>query len=168
MTALFFVADSEPEQAKRNVAIPCPVSGKPVSLNTLSDPVLSSGVWGHGYALKTSSSLIASPLSCKVLRCDALDYSIVVQANNGLLFRIQVGINVHALMGERCEFLVSKNQKVKKGQTLFQVSPPFLKQNGIDTICLVTVLNSSKLSAIVPTSLHHCRAMDDPLMTVYV
>lgn len=168
MSVLFSAPSTPPELHKKRVAVPCPVSGKPCEISSLDAPLLASGVFGHGHAIVTASSQVIAPLSGRIVRIEPLDYAVIVRAANGLLLSIKFGLDTHSLMGEKCQFQVSDGDKVVAGQTLFVVSPPYLKRQGIDSVCIVTVLNSDKASAIVASKQSHCRTLDDTLFTVYV
>ncbi len=167
MRDLFSLSNSVPENASVKVAVPCPVSGTPVSFDALGDDILISGAMGHGYALLSSASQIVAPLAGRIIHTSALDYAVTLRAKNGLLLRVKTGVSTLALMGEQCRLSVAEGQHVDAGDTLYVVSPPFLKKCGISSVCIVTVLNSDKLGALVPTSLPFCNATDDTLFTVY-
>lgn len=168
MRTLFPIPSTPPQQIKKHVAVPCPVSGRLRELGSLGDTLLASGIFGHGHAIATASSQIIAPLSGQITRIEPLDYAVVIRTAKGLILRIKIGLDTQFLMGEKCQFLVREGDKVVAGQTLFVISPPYLKQQGVDTVCIVTVLNSDKATAIVANRQSHCRALDDMLLTVYV
>lgn len=165
---LFTLPSTIPDGAKKAVAVPCPVNGRPRALDSLDDAMLRSGIWGHGAAVETASSEVFAPLEGNITRCDPLSHALVLRAKNGLILRLQLGIRQHSLMGEKCQFRVKVGDVVKKGQPLLIVSPPHFRQHRIESLCVMTVLNSDRLQALVPNLNGHCRAMEDPLFTLYV
>lgn len=163
-----FPSQQTPSEYRHKVAVPAPVSGKIIAFNQLDSILLSAGYYGPGFAISTSSNKVISPFGGEILTCDPLDYSVVIKASNGLKLKVKIGINTTGLMGEKCSFSVSTGQTVKQGQLLMHIVPAWLKQRGIEPVCIVTLLNAKKVIALTANAGRRCIALQDSLFTLYL
>ena len=157
-----------PLQYKKAIPIGSPVSGQCNLLSHTHDVLLTTGIWGPGAAIITSASKIVSPFNATVTKIDVLDYAIEIKSTFGLKCRIKYGYDTTKLHGEQFSTTVQRGDKVAKGQTLFRVNTAWLKQKGVDNICIMTILNAQALIGVLPHHQKHIEAGSDTLFTLYL
>lgn len=157
-----------PENFRKAVPVASPASGKVTSLNTSSCVLTRHEVWGPGCAISTMSPKITSPFNGTVVDVSPLDYSVTIKASFGLICRVKYGDNTAHLHGERFVCLVNPKDQIIAAQPLFTVNGGWLKQNGVQPLCIVTVANAKRILGVVPSAQKHVNANIDPIFTVYV
>lgn len=159
---------TEPDHYRHKIAVLSPVSGSPVGEQEVTDPMFRAGLLGPGGAIRATSNRIHAPFPGQLVSMPAYGYELMFKASNGLLLRIQIGADASRLMGERWQRLVAPAMPVARGTALASFDPQWLKRQSIDPLMLVTVDNNRNLTALVPTALLRLRALEDPLLTLYV
>ncbi|WP_414830550.1 PTS glucose transporter subunit IIA [Alteromonas sp. H39] len=162
-----FLPDSPPESVRLAIPVMTPASGKRDDLTSHEDALVSCGIYGPGQLIYTASHLICSPVTGKIIDCDALSYSFAVTSKKGLKIRVRYGHDMTRLMGEKCEFLVRKHSNVTAGDTVMRLNTAWLRQQQVAPVCVVSVLNASALKALVPARTSQLTAPHDVLFTAY-
>lgn len=160
--------DAPPTLFKKAIPIVSPVSGQSVSLAHCNDQLVSAGYWGPGAALITPTNKIVSPFSGTIVKVCPLDYAIELTSSFGLKCRIKFGHNTLQLHGEKFHTQLTSGDDIQRGQTLFTLNGAWLKQQGVENICIITILNAQALIGVLPSSQKHIEADVDTLFTLYV
>lgn len=160
--------NTPPLQYKRAIPISAPVSGQCNLLSHTQDTLVSTGAWGPGAAIITSANKIISPFHATIIKIDALDYAVEIKSTFGLKCRIKYGYDTTKLHGEQFAAAVQLGDRVAKGQTLFSVNTAWLKQKGVENICIMTILNAQALIGVLPNHQKHIDAGSDTLLTLYL
>ncbi|MEW9798232.1 PTS sugar transporter subunit IIA [Alteromonas sp. CYL-A6] len=168
MTGLSHIRSAVPTVYSKKLAITAPVNGKTTSLSSVDNPLYAAGAWGPGHAVVTASSQVITPLAGVIALTDPLDYAVIVNAENGVRMKIKLGDNTGSLLGEKCFFNVKKGDAAGRNAPLMTFSPAWLKQQHVEPVCLVTLLNADKARAVVPTDRSQVTAGEDVLFTLYV
>jgi PTS system glucose-specific IIA component len=159
---------SPPEQFKKTIPIASPVSGQCVLLQHVNDDLINVGAWGPGLALTTASSKVVSPFNATVMKIDPLDYSIEIKSSFGLKCRIKYGLHTQMLHGAQFLTQLRQGEQIKAGAMLFSVNSAWLKQQGVENICIMTLLNAKALIGVLPTHQKFVDAGSDTLLTLYI
>ena len=167
MQGALSLPDSPPEDVRITIPVMTPVSGKSDVLTSHDDALVSQGIMGPGLMIHTASHLIHSPVSGKITACDPLSYTYEITSKKGLKLRVSYGHDMTRFMGEKCEFLRRKNDDVKSGEPVIRLNPAWLRQQQVPSVCVVNVVNVSKLKELVPAQARHLSAPHDVLFTVY-
>jgi len=157
-----------PSGFSKAIPISSPVSGTRVLLPQTQDPLIRNGAWGPGVAIDTSASKILAPFNATILKLDALDYAIELKSSFGLKCRIKYGYDTTSLHGAQFQTDFKQGSQVKAGATLFTVNTAWLKQQGIENICIMTILNAKALLGVLPSHQKRVEAGADTLLTLYL
>ncbi|MDO6567432.1 PTS glucose transporter subunit IIA [Alteromonas sp. 1_MG-2023] len=157
-----------PEQFKKAIPIKAPASGQCVSLYQVNDDLIKVGAWGPGLALTTSSSKLISPFDATILKIDPLDYAMDIKSSFGLKCRIKYGLQTDGLHGAQFLTPLKQGDQIKAGAMLFSVNSAWLKQQGVENICIMTLLNAKALLGVLPTHQKFVDAGNDTFLTLYI
>jgi PTS system glucose-specific IIA component len=158
----------EPETFKKSIAVYAPVSGQYTSLHALDSSLYSSGLLGPGAAITSSSNRVTAPFDGKVITVSALNYSIDIQSTYGLKCRVKFGSDTTALYAEQFVSTLKAGSVFKKSDVLFSVNTAWLKQQNIENICIMTVLNAQRLLGVLPSNKKYIDAGSDTLFSVFI
>jgi len=157
-----------PEKFKKEFYTLSPFSGQVVPICELDEPFFKRGYMGPGAAVTSTSNTIVSPFDGKVLGIAPLDYAVDIQSKAGLKCRVKYGGDTSHLHGAQFVCSLKPGDSISTKQTLFTVNAAWLKQRGINTTCVLTVLNSQALLGVVPTHQRFVEAGTDALFTLYL
>jgi len=158
----------EPEIFKKSIAVYAPVSGLCTSLHALSSSLYSSGLLGPGAAITSSSNRITAPFEGKVISVSALNYSVDIQSTYGLKCRVKFGSDTTALCAEQFISSLDVGSVFEKNDVLFSVNTAWLKQQNVENICIMTVLNAQRLLGVLPSNKKYIDAGSDALFSVFI
>ena len=63
---------------------------------------------------------------------------------------------------------LKQGEQIKAGAMLFSVNSAWLKQQGVENICIMTLLNAKALIGVLPTHQKFVDAGSDTLLTLYI
>ena len=149
------------------ISLPSPITGNLLPLEQFPCDAHKNKLFGEGMALAPSGYQIYSPFNALVEELPLTCERIRLRAKSGIRLQIQFGVGTQKLMGEGFKAKVKERQVIKRGQVILEFDLPKLKQKLDTTLCALTILNSEKLTGIVPTY-HHVVAMEDQMMTLVV
>ncbi|MBC3764331.1 PTS sugar transporter subunit IIA [Neptunicella marina] len=144
-----------------------PLSGTVFNIEQLDHPLYGMQFLGFGVGLKLSGSVLIAPFNGELSNLSLVQRCVQIRATNGLMMQIQIGINQPFQHGEGLNTQLKKQTNIKRGERLFEFNLHQLKQHSSDIICAITILNSHKLTDILP-HYHTVMAGQDPLFTVTV
>lgn len=148
--------------------IPVPATGEIVTLTELSDPIYQQHLLGDGLGIIMTRGEIIAPVSGTVENVDYAKCQVKLVSRNGLRLLIQIGIPGEIEHAERVDFNVKAKQSCRKGQRLALCDTLWIKQQGKIPLCILTLVNTSKLKAIETTSKKQVRMGEDTLLTLFI
>lgn len=131
------------EQHESNTIV-SPSNGNFISLNEVPDPVFSEGLVGKGFAVIPSDGIIKSPVSGKIVTTSESKHLLGIRTEDNYVVLIHVGIGTAALAGQGFEYLITKDQAVKKGEDLLKFDLDFVKEKAQSSLVITTVTNIAK------------------------
>lgn len=143
-------SDSEPDKVvdKNEIDIKQPVSGKVISIETVNDPVFSSGALGTGIAVEPTDGKLKAPISGTVSAVFPTGHAIGITSDDGIELLLHIGINTVQLNGKFFKTLVTQGSKVAVGTDLIEFDLDNIKKAGYDTTVMMVVTNSNQFDNI--------------------
>jgi len=157
-----------PATFKKSFDVASPVSGQVQPLNFIKSTLYTQGYFGPGAVISASSSNIKAPFDGVCTRLTPLDYAIEIKSSVGLRCLIKYGGNTQHLHGAQFNCHVKRGSTFKAGAVLFTVNSGWLKQQGVENVCIMTLLNANALLGVMPTTRKYVEAVEDSLLTLYV
>ena len=159
---------SPPDTFRKAFDIPSPVSGQVQPLNSIDGTLYTQGYFGPGAIINAPSSIIKAPFDGVCSRVTPLDYAIEIKSSVGLKCLIKFGESTQHLHGAQFNCHVKRGSTFKAGAVLFTVNTGWLKQQGVNNVCIMTLLNANALLGVMPTTRKYVEAVEDPLLTLFV
>ncbi|MFG5428352.1 sucrose-specific PTS transporter subunit IIBC [Enterococcus faecalis] len=129
-----------------------PLSGEIITLDSVNDPVFSSGAMGQGIAIEPNGSIVYSPVDGTVKTVFETGHAYGLESDTGVEILIHIGIDTVSLKGKGFAKKVIANQKVKKGDILGTFDSAIITKSGLENTTIVTVTNTTDYSEITPIS----------------
>ncbi|MDC8831489.1 PTS glucose transporter subunit IIA [Alteromonas gilva] len=131
-----------------------PATGDITPLHTLTHPLCCNGLLGDGVAIIMNRGDVLAPLDCVVEKVDVAKAQLRLVSTKGLKILLQLGEPGAIVLGERLRFNVKVGQRCQAGTIVAHCDPLWIKLNGGVPACIITLLNTGKLSAlqIIPGS----------------
>lgn len=120
-----------------------PMNGKILSLESIDDPVFSSGSMGKGVAILPEQGRVTSPVNGKVTLLFPTKHAIGITSEEGAEILIHVGMDTVELNGEGFTPLVKQGDVVTLGQELLLFDEQFLKAQEKSTVTPIVITNST-------------------------
>ncbi|WP_416304972.1 PTS sugar transporter subunit IIA [Neptunicella sp. SCSIO 80796] len=151
----------------KSIPIISPLTGKAMPLDQVPSEIFSQRLFGEGLAIEMTGSKVIAPFNGIMHQVPATAHQLRLKASNGLMMLIQIGIDSHEMMGEGFELHVRSGQPFSSGDLLLSINLQKLKKRLSRVISPVTILNSNKLTGILP---HYQQVIagQDQLMTLYI
>ncbi|MCS4485892.1 beta-glucoside-specific PTS transporter subunit IIABC [Staphylococcus americanisciuri] len=130
-------------------SISAPLSGNPIPLTSVSDPVFSSLAMGKGIAIQPTSSRIVAPFDATVESLFPTGHAIGLKSATGTELLIHIGIDTVKLEGQGFNPLVEQGTSVTKGQPLIDFDPEMIRQHGFDDSVIIVVTNTAMTQDII-------------------
>lgn len=132
----------------RNIQIISPLNGKLVPLNSINDPVFSSGAMGRGFAVKNPDGRVFAPFDGEITVFFPTGHAIGLKSDNGIELLIHVGIDTVRMNGEGFTPKAEAGDRIKKGDILLEFDPAKIRRAGYDTTTPVVVTNHTDFGDI--------------------
>ncbi|MBF7094409.1 PTS beta-glucoside transporter subunit IIBCA [Streptococcus sp. HF-1907] len=129
-----------------------PLDGETVALNTVNDPVFSSGVMGNGIAIKPSGKTVYSPVDGTIQIAFETGHAYGIKSDNGAEILIHIGIDTVSMDGKGFDQKVKAEQKVKKGDVLGTFDSAAIAAAGLDNTTMVIVTNTADYAEVKPVA----------------
>ncbi len=126
------------------------VAGKVISLDDVSDKVFASRALGEGVGIVPTDGTIVAPVSGVLATVAGTGHAYGIKTDDGVEVLIHVGIDTVRLKGEGFTVLVTKGERVTRGETLGTVDLEVVKAAGYDPTTMVVVTNTKNLTAVTP------------------
>jgi len=126
------------------------VAGKVISLDDVSDKVFASRALGEGVGIVPTDGTIVAPVSGVLATVAATGHAYGIKTDDGVEVLVHVGIDTVRLKGEGFTVLVTKGERVTRGEVLGTVDLEVVKAAGYDPTTMVVVTNTKNLTAVTP------------------
>lgn len=146
--------------------ITAPVAGTLVDLKDVSDENFAAGNMGQGVAIKPSDGKVIAPFSGTVRATFSTRHAIGLEADNGIMLLIHVGIDTVKMHGTGFVSYFDKDQHFDKGQELMEFWDPAIKKAGFDDTVMVTITNSKEFDIKLLKDAGNKVTTDDVVMEV--
>ncbi|MGX7264627.1 sucrose-specific PTS transporter subunit IIBC [Enterococcus crotali] len=125
-----------------------PVSGTPISLKKVNDPVFAQEMMGKGIAVIPEEGTIYAPADGELTVVYDSKHAYGLKTTNGAEVLIHIGIDTVGLKGEGFETTRKYGELVKKGDILGTVDLEKLKQAGLDSTVMMIITNTDAYAAV--------------------
>lgn len=119
------------------------VDGEVVPIEDCSDDIFAHKLLGDGIMIRPLHGLVVAPCDGTISMIYPTKHALGIELENGMEILIHFGINTVKLNGQGFELLVKINQKVKKGDLLWNADLNYIKENAIDD-CLLMVITKGQ------------------------
>ena len=143
-----------------------PLTGKLIPLEKVNDAVFSSKMMGDGAAIIPEDGKVYAPCDGVVTVAFPTGHAMGIKSNHGCELLIHAGLNTVELNGEG--FTVSKkvDDKVSKGDLLFEFDKEFMDKKGYDMTTPIIITNTSEYNKIDIQDLDECK-IGDTVLNLY-
>ncbi|ACU39078.1 PTS glucose transporter subunit IIA [Actinosynnema pretiosum subsp. pretiosum] len=133
------------------LSVQSPVSGRPVSLDQVPDPVFAQAMVGPGFAVEPDREAadVLSPITGTIVTLHP--HAFVVAGADGGAVLVHLGIDTVKRKGEGFTAHVEKGDAVEAGQRVVTWNPAEVEAAGYAPICPVVALEADP-SALSPTA----------------
>ena len=126
------------------------VAGKVISLDDVPDKVFASRALGEGVGIVPTDGTIVAPVTGVLATVAATGHAYGIKTDDGVEVLVHVGIDTVRRKGEGFTVLVTKGERVTRGEVLGTVDLEAVKAAGYDTTTMVVVTNTKNLTAVTP------------------
>ncbi|WP_156021693.1 sucrose-specific PTS transporter subunit IIBC [Streptococcus ruminantium] len=127
-----------------------PLSGDVVALETVNDPVFSSGAMGKGLAVKPTEGIVYAPADAEVTIAFETGHAYGLKTASGAELLIHIGIDTVSMNGDGFEQLVAAGSKVKAGDPIAKFDAAKIAAAGLDDTTMVIVTNTADFAEVTP------------------
>jgi PTS system beta-glucosides-specific IIC component len=124
------------------------VAGKVISLDDVPDKVFASRALGEGVGIVPTDGTIVAPVSGVLATVAATGHAYGIKTDDGVEVLVHVGIDTVRLKGKGFTVLVTKGERVTRGEVLGTVDLEVVKAAGFDPTTMVVVTNTKNLTAV--------------------
>ena len=129
-------------------AVCAPVSGRPVALEDVSDPVFAQGMLGPGVGIEPAGDVAYAPVTGVVTADVKTRHALVIKAAGGAEVLLHVGLDSVALRGEGFRQLVERGAEVRAGEPVLRFDRALMAERGLDATVVVTVTNPDDFARV--------------------
>lgn len=127
-----------------------PLSGDVAALETVNDPVFSSGAMGKGLAVKPTEGIVYAPADAEVTIAFETGHAYGLKTASGAELLIHIGIDTVSMNGDGFEKLVVAGSKVKAGDPIAKFDAAKIAAAGLDDTTMVIVTNTADFAEVTP------------------
>lgn len=120
------------------------VDGEIIPIENVEDQIFSQKMIGDGYGIHPTSQTVYSPVDGRIEQVAQSNHAVYIAINDEMKLLIHVGIDTIDLKGEGFTSQLKKDEPVKKGDPLIHFDPMFIKEEGLNPVICVVLLNGSK------------------------
>ncbi|GGE35836.1 sucrose-specific PTS transporter subunit IIBC [Streptococcus himalayensis] len=132
--------------------IQAPIVGQAVALETVNDPVFSSGAMGKGIAIKPTEGVVYAPADAEVTIAFQTGHAYGLKTASGAEILIHVGIDTVSMNGEGFDQKVAQGATVKAGDVLGTFDAAKIAAAGLDDTTMVIVTNTADYASVTPVA----------------
>lgn len=143
-----------------------PLTGKLIPLEKVNDAVFSSKMMGDGAAIIPEDGKVYAPCDGVVTVAFPTGHAMGIKSNHGCELLIHAGLNTVELNGEGFTVLKKVDDKVSKGDLLFEFDKEFMDKKGYDMTTPIIITNTSEYNKIDIQDLDDCK-IGDTVLNLY-
>lgn len=113
------------------------VDGDILPIEDCVDDIFKHKLLGDGIMIRPRNGFIVSPIEGEITMIYPTKHAIGIKNENGIELLIHVGINTVQLNGQGFDLFVNMNQKVRKGDLLWNLNLDYIKNNATDDCILI-------------------------------
>lgn len=136
------------EEMSNEVQLNAVTDGIYVPLEDVNDDVFSTKMIGDGYAMKSTSGDIYSPVSGTIKTIFPTKHAIGLVTENGLEILVHMGIDTVSLNGEAFDVFVKEGETVTSKTKIAHINLEKVKQAQKDDTIIVVVTNMDKVQSL--------------------
>lgn len=136
----------------QNESVATPVEGETIALETVNDPVFSSGAMGNGIAIKPSQGVVYAPADATVTVAFETGHAYGLKTDKGAELLIHVGIDTVSMAGKGFEQKVQSGAKVKAGDVLGTFDAAAIAEAGLEDTTMFIVTNTAEYEQVAPVA----------------
>lgn len=125
------------------IEVPAVVDGEIIPIEEVEDQIFSKKLIGDGYALQPTSQTVYSPVEGKIEQIAQTKHAVYIEMSEEIKLLIHIGIDTIDLKGKGFESQLKKGMLVEKGDPLIQFDLELIKEEGLNPVICVVVLNGS-------------------------
>lgn len=144
----FLVPKQTIEESSNEVQLSAVTDGLYVPLEDVNDDVFSTKMIGDGYAMKSTSGDIYSPVSGTVKTIFPTKHAVGLVTENGLEILVHMGIDTVSLNGEAFDIFVKVGESVTPKTKIANINLEKIKQAQKDDTIIVVVTNMDKVQRL--------------------
>lgn len=161
------ITGAAPPSRKLVMQIMAPATGKVTPLSQVNFPTFQAGLLGDGIAITLTTGQIFAPVTGRLDSIDMSKGQVCWVSKNGLKLLMQIGEPYKINHSERITYHVKPQHQVKSGECIVTCDPLWMKQQGIEPLLIMTLLNTAKLHCIELVHSDTLRAPEDVLFRLY-
>lgn len=120
------------------------VDGEVLPIEEAHDEIFARQLFGDGVMIKPSHGLIGAPCDGTITMIYPSKHAIGMKIEGGIDILLHFGTNTVNLNGQGFEVLVQLNQKVKKGDLLWNADLAYIKENAADENIILVLTNMNQ------------------------
>ena len=136
------------EELSNEVQLSAVTDGVYVPLEDVNDDVFSTKMIGDGYAMKSKSGDIYSPVSGKIKTIFPTKHAVGLVTENGLEILVHMGIDTVSLNGEAFDVFVTEGEVVTPKTKIAHINLEKIKKAQKDDTIIVVVTNMDKVQSL--------------------
>lgn len=134
---------------QKNIAVLSPADGKIIPLEQVNDQVFSQKMIGDGVAIQIENGIIKAPIDGKLtVLMSPSHHAFVIQHKSGLEVMVHIGLDTVSLKGEGFTPLKTKDDSVKIGEPIVELSQQLLQSESVDLTTMVIVTNGEQFNVV--------------------
>lgn len=124
------------------------VDGEVLPIEDAYDEIFAHKLLGDGLMIRPDNGLVVSPCDGVVSMIYPTKHALGLKLDNGIELLLHFGTNTVSLNGAGFELMVKLNQRVKKGDLLWNADLEYIKEKAVDEKILMIITKMESKSAI--------------------
>lgn len=124
-----------------------PQTGEVIRVEDIKDSIFSNKLLGDGFAVKSYSNNIYSPVSGIVNQIADTLHAYGITTDDGLDILVHIGIDTMSLSGSGFKTYVREGRRVKAGTKIASADIKYIMSKGIDAVTVVLITNISDIKS---------------------
>ena len=138
--------------AANTVEIYAPLSGEIVHIEDVPDVVFAEKIVGDGIAIKPTGSTIVAPADGTIGKIFETNHAFSIETDEGIELFDHFGIDTVELKGEGFRRFAEEGQRVKRGDTIFELDLALLEERAKSTLTPVVISNMDEITGLTKLS----------------
>ncbi|GFN09715.1 PTS glucose transporter subunit IIA [Streptomyces microflavus] len=129
-----------------------PLSGEIVHIEDVPDVVFAEKIVGDGIAIKPTGSTIVAPADGTIGKIFETNHAFSIETDEGIELFVHFGIDTVELKGEGFRRFAEEGQRVKRGDTIFELDLALLEERAKSTLTPVVISNMDEITGLTKLS----------------